>query len=360
MYSDNRLGEEKIRLANLNKNFGQVIAVQEVDLTLMDEDLLSLVGPSGCGKTTTLRLIAGFDEPDSGDIMVDDVSVLNLPPEKRNMGIVFQNYALFPHLTVAENIGYGLRFQKDIPTKDRIKEMLAMVDMKELADRMPDQLSAGQKQRVSLARSLAPAPGILLLDEPLSALDQKLQQKLKLEIKRIHNELELTTLWVTHDQAQALSIADKVAVMNRGRIEQLGPPREVYSRPVNEFTARFIGKGNLLRGEVKKIGDSRASIKINGSGIMEIKIDQLELKNGDLVLLLIRPEDFDLFPAEKDNSEGLTGEIIASEFLGDSTLLHILSGNKELLVKTDRYSEREFFVGQKWAVSPTATPHIVK
>ena len=243
-----------IELSGLTKRFGE-IAVDNIDLTVASGEFFSLLGPSGCGKTTTLRLIAGFIEPSAGEIVVGDKVLSSprrtVPPEGRNMSMIFQSYALWPHMTVAENVAYGLRIRKlDKATIDgKLKAILSTTRLEALAGRYPGELSGGQQQRVSLARALVVEPETLLLDEPLSNLDANLREEMRFEIRRLHDRYRYTTVYVTHDQAEAMTTADVIAVMNHGRIEQLGAPQEIYDRPRSEFVARFIGGSNILSGK---------------------------------------------------------------------------------------------------------------
>ena len=244
-----------VELKGLTRRFGATTAVDAVSLRIEHGQLVSLLGPSGCGKTTTLRLIAGFIEPSAGEIVVGSRVVSSPartePPERRNMSMIFQSYALWPHMTVAENVGYGLTLRKldGATVRDRVRSILAIARLEALASRYPGELSGGQQQRVSLARALVVEPETLLMDEPLSNLDANLREEMRFEIRRLHDEFRTTTVYVTHDQAEAMTTADLIAVMNGGRIEQLGTPEEVYDRPRSEFVARFIGASNVLKGE---------------------------------------------------------------------------------------------------------------
>ena len=230
------------------KTFGDVRAVDDLTLEIHDGEVLSLLGPSGCGKTTTLRMLGGFEEPTSGTIYFGDVNVTDLPPYRRDVNTVFQSYALFPHLSVADNIAFGLRRKgvSKAAAKLRVDEMLSLVDLEGRGDRKPNQLSGGQQQRVALARALVNQPKLLLLDEPMSALDAKLRKTMQLELKRIQSQVGITFLYVTHDQEEAMTMSDRIVVMNRGRIEGIGSPRDVYEQPSTEFVATFLGASNLL------------------------------------------------------------------------------------------------------------------
>lgn len=323
----------EVRLTGVTKRFGEVTAVDRASFAVGEGQFLALVGPSGCGKTTILRLIAGFERPDEGDILFDGRSVLGLPPEARRVGMVFQNYALFPHMTVAENIAYGLRSRRGGDKRKRVEELLRLVGLEGLERRSPGELSAGQRQRAALARALAPEPRLLLLDEPLSALDAKLRERLRLEIRRLQRELGITTIYVTHDQEEALAISDLVAVMNQGRIEQVGSPQEVYHRPETEFVASFIGRGNLLEGVVTEVGDGRLVVRLAPQGPeIELAISAFRYRAGQGVKLLIRPERLRL-DASLENR--LRARLKGIEFLGDSSWAYLDWSGQELRVKLE-------------------------
>lgn len=323
----------QLKLKGLTKRFGEVTAVEDLTLTVSPGELLTLVGPSGCGKTTTLRLIAGFETPDSGEIELDGQSILHLPPEARGIGIVFQNYALFPHMDVFENIAYGLKFVKAPEKGKRVRELLELMELKGLERRRPAELSAGQQQRVALARALAPNPKILLLDEPLSALDVQLRERLRGEIRRIQRQLQVTTLYVTHDQEEALAISDRVAVMNLGRLEQVGTPWQVYHDPASAFVARFVGHGNLLEAQVTRIESGRVQLQLKGGQNITLLQDSApSLKIGEPVYLLVRPERLRL-NGNEENDNRIQGVVQGIEFLGDSALLHVEVDGQKWLVK---------------------------
>ncbi|HJZ07645.1 MAG TPA: ABC transporter ATP-binding protein, partial [Trebonia sp.] len=271
-----------IQLVALTKQFTEV-AVDSIDLTVDSGEFFSLLGPSGCGKTTTLRLIAGFEQPTSGRILLDGTDMSGVPPHKRNVNTVFQSYALFPFLSVFDNVAFGLRYQKlsKAETAKRVHEALDLVQMGSYEKRRPGQLSGGQQQRVALARALAIEPQVLLLDEPLSALDAKVRAQLRDEIRRIQLEVGITTLFVTHDQEEALAIADRVGVMREGHIEQLAPPTEVYSRPATSFVAEFVGLSNRLAGEVRG-----GEVHVRGCTLPLVEHD---VPDGPVVAL-VRPE----------------------------------------------------------------------
>lgn len=316
----------RLELDGVTRRFGATTAVDDVSLTVEDGEFFTLVGPSGCGKTTTLRLIAGFEAPDDGDVRFGDASMTGVPPEDRDFGIVFQNYALFPHMSVAENVAYGLRF-RDPPdgtsTEERVTELLDLVDLSGFQDRDPDELSGGQQQRVALARALAPGPSVLLLDEPMSALDARLREHLRVQVKQIQSELDITTVYVTHDQSEALAISDRVAVLNAGQIEQVGTPESIYRDPESRFVAEFVGDNNVFEGE-PPVEAEGCSIRIDG---VEFGISAaLDGRS----TLCVRPEDL-RFDCEA-NRFGVVVE--STEFLGETYRAHCDWNGRDVLVKT--------------------------
>lgn len=281
-----------LRFENVTKRFGNFTAVDHVTLEIEHGKVFSLLGPSGCGKTTLLRMAAGFETPDEGRVLLDDRDITGLPPEQRPVNTVFQNYALFPHLSVRENIGFGLKIAKlpAVQIQQEVDRMLDLVDLTAHADKMPAKLSGGQKQRVGIARALANKPRVLLLDEPLAALDLKLRQRLLVELDAIHDEVGITFLYVTHDQGEAMSISDTIAVMNQGRIEQIGKPAEIYETPRTSFVAAFIGDTNFLEGRVtESLGERFSRAEIPGLGAVMIDNDK-PVCPGDRIHLSLRPE----------------------------------------------------------------------
>src|SRR5881398_1625541 len=279
-----------LELQNLHRDFGTVKALDGIEIQLGEGEFLSLLGPSGCGKTTALRLVAGFDRPDAGAIVVDGKDITSVAPSKRDMGMVFQAYSLFPNMTARENVAFGLKIRgkKRVDRDGRVKELLELVGLGHAVDRYPHQLSGGMQQRVALARALAIESRVLLLDEPLSALDAKVRVQLREEIRRIQLELGITTLYVTHDQEEALSVSDHVAVMWGGRIEQMGTPAEMYTAPATPFVAEFFGTMNRLEGKIVADGE------VEHAG-MRLLVDAARgRQNGERVLLLIRPESLEL------------------------------------------------------------------
>ncbi|AOS46220.1 Spermidine/putrescine import ATP-binding protein PotA [Lacunisphaera limnophila] len=280
-----------IEFRGVTKRFGAFTAVRDVSLTVNTGEFLTLLGPSGCGKTTLLRLLAGFETPDEGLVLLDGEDVSHVPPYRRSVNQVFQSYALFPHMTVKENVGFGLRMQ-NIPAPEaeaRIKEALATVSLAEQADKLPHQMSGGQRQRVALARAIVCRPKVLLLDEPLSALDAKLRHGMQLELKRLQRKLGLTFVFVTHDQEEALTMSDRIAIINHGRIEQLGNATEIYHRPRTPFAADFIGQANLLSAEIILRNGSKATVRLDTG--LELVVACTDLPVGATkALVSIRPE----------------------------------------------------------------------
>src|SRR5213596_2710563 len=305
----------RITLRDVTKRFGASTAVDGLSLEIAPGELVALVGGSGCGKTTTLRLVAGFERPDAGEVRFDDRVVNDVPPARRGVGIVFQSYALFPTMTVAENIAFGLRVARwpQPRIRDRVEELLALMHLGGLGGRYANQLSGGQQQRVALARALARRPEILLLDEPLSALDAKIRLRLRAEIRKIQQDLGVTTLYVTHDQEEALSLADRLAVMRNGRIEQVGRPEEIYARPRTDFVADFIGVSNFLACRVVSARD----------GVVDWQGERLRIAlrgghDGERVLLSLRPEKLAVVAerAPDDGRNRLHGVLEVVTFLG--------------------------------------------
>src|SRR5438309_752982 len=278
-----------LEIENLQKRFARTTAVEQVQLEVTRGEFVSFLGPSGCGKTTTLRIIAGFESPSSGAIRLDGVDITHRPPHQRNVGMVFQSYAVFPNMTVAENVGFGLKVAKKpaADIKQRVEEMLNLIKLPALGNRYPYQLSGGQQQRVALARALAIRPQVLLLDEPLSALDAKIRVSLRLEIRSIQRELGITTIYVTHDQEEALSLSDRIVVMSAGRVEQIGTPSEIYNFPTTEFVAQFVGTLNTLKTRVRSAAEGR--LLVDGQEI-QIAHSLDGARDGDELAVSLRPE----------------------------------------------------------------------
>jgi iron(III) transport system ATP-binding protein len=310
----------RILIQNLSKTFGETTALKKISLEIRSQELFFLLGPSGCGKTTLLRTIAGFYEPDAGEVLFGDRSMTRVPPHRRNAGMVFQNYALWPHLSVAENVSYGLEV-RSVPAaekKQRLAEALAIVQMEAYADRTPNQLSGGQQQRVALARALVIKPDVLLLDEPLSNLDAKLRLEMREEIRRIHAQTRITTIYVTHDQKEALSLADRMAVLRDGVVEQVGDPRTVYRAPANRFVADFIGESNWFPAVVAEVRDDALWLK-TAQGTFRTTT-QRRLAPGQKVLLGFRPEAVQIGPHEVN---AFPTTIAGVSYLGEIEQYHL-------------------------------------
>lgn len=305
-----------VSLHSVSKHFGDFVALEEVSFEIADNEFFTLLGPSGCGKTTLLRMIAGFESTTSGSIALYGDEIGSLPPHKRPINTVFQNYALFPHMTVAENIGFALKMlgwgQSEIT--ERVENMIEMVQLKEFAERAPSQLSGGQQQRVALARAMAPRPKVLLLDEPLSALDLKLRQEMRSELKTLQRETGITFTFVTHDQEEALSMSDRIAVMSAGKVQQIGTPREIYEAPSNRFVADFIGETNLLNARVTSVEGSKLSCMLESGGDWTA-LSVGHVTPGQSGTLSIRPEHLRL-SLEKTEQASLSGRVEDTVYIG--------------------------------------------
>jgi putative spermidine/putrescine transport system ATP-binding protein len=335
-----------LELQNLHRDFGSVKALDGIEIELGEGEFLSLLGPSGCGKTTALRLVAGFDRPDAGRIVVDGKDITNISPNKRDMGMVFQAYSLFPNMTARQNVEYGLRIRRKDKSdrRKRVSDLLELVGLGHAADRYPHQLSGGMQQRVALARALAIEPRVLLLDEPLSALDAKVRVQLREEIRRIQLELGITTLYVTHDQEEALSVSDHVAVMYGGRIEQMGSPAEMYSAPATPFVAEFIGTMNRLEGTVVEGGVEHGGITL------EVEAARRRPR-GQRVLVLVRPETVEVERVEGRLAAAntLVGDVVTQTFLGPVTRLKILGDGVDVIADVPTQKALALPVGTKVA-----------
>ena len=321
-----------LQINNVSKTFGSTDAVKGFNLTIEKGELVSFLGPSGCGKTTTLRMVAGFEVPSGGSIVINNEDITHTPPNQRDVGMVFQSYALFPNMTVSDNIGFGLKVAKKTSEeiKSRVKEMLGLINMPEYGDRYPSQLSGGQQQRVALARALALRPEVLLLDEPLSALDAKIRVSLRSEIRSIQKKLGITAIYVTHDQEEALSISDRVVVMYEGQMEQVGTPFEIYNFPQTTFVASFVGTLNAVEAEVI---DPKANIlRINGIQLQAAKGLENN-KSGDKVTIAIRPERFS-FASEQKKANMLDAVIENITFLGSIVRIQVKVANTEFHMDT--------------------------
>lgn len=333
-----------IEIRNVTKCFGAVIAVDNVSLTVRPGEFLTLLGPSGCGKTTLLRLVAGFETPDAGVVLLDGNEVTNMPPYRRNVNQVFQSYALFPHLSARENIAFGLRMQ-NLPAREiaeRVAESVALVSLQGCEDRMPHQLSGGQRQRVGLARALAPRPAVLLLDEPLSALDARLRQSMQLELKQLQRRLQTTFVLVTHDQEEALAMSDRIALIHRGRIEQIGTVHEVYHRPATAFAADFIGQANLLEAELVAREGAAVQMRLDGGLVLRIPAAAWPT-DAARAQVSLRPEKIHLGNASLGGENVFEAQVVEEIFKGPTGrfLLMTTSGTRLTALAANESALRE-------------------
>ncbi|MBW2202086.1 MAG: ABC transporter ATP-binding protein [Deltaproteobacteria bacterium] len=347
-----------VALLNITKRFGKgeeiIKAVDRVSHEFEAGKLTALLGPSGCGKTTTLRCIAGFYQPEEGDILVDGKRVNHLPPYSRPTGTVFQNYALFPHMTVFENVAYGLRVKKlpEPEIKQKVAQGLEILQLSGMEDRRPDQLSGGQQQRVAIARVLVNEPQVLLFDEPLSNLDAKLRVYMRGEIRNLQERLEITAIYVTHDQEEAMSISDTMLVMNQGRVEQVGSPLDIYRKPATEFVADFIGMTNFLRGTIKSTGDPRMRVSIYNVSFELPADDRFDV--GEVVTIVARPEAIRF---SEGGEAAFNGTIHSAFFLGSLVRYEIAVGDGDLITMDDSNPVRLLSKGSK--VKVEIIPHSV-
>ena len=331
-----------IELRGVDKSFEDTIALEGIDLSISNGEFLTLLGPSGCGKTTILRILSGFETPDQGDVSIGGQRMNDVPPERRQVNTVFQNYALFPHMTVRDNVAFGLRMQScpKGEIEGRVLEALRMVHLEQYADRRPHQLSGGQQQRVAIARAVVNKPLVLLLDEPFSALDYKLRRDIQLEIKRLKRLLGITFVFVTHDQEEAFAMSDRVVVMNQGRIEQIGTPQEIYEEPSNLYVARFVGEINILPARIM-------SVPGEGIYIADISGRRFTLRTsrpfaaGDRVNVLLRPEDIRVYAHDDERPEGpyLTGRIEETVYKGATVDISIALDSGETLSVAEFFNE---------------------
>ena len=344
-----------VELVQVTKRFGDVVAVDDLSLTIQEGEFFSLLGSSGCGKTTTLRLIGGLERPDHGDILISGEVVNDQPPYERNSNIVFQNYALFPHLTIEDNIAFGLRLKSrrvaEPEVKRLVEEALQLVHLEGLGARRPNQLSGGQQQRVALARALILRPKVLLLDEPLGALDRTLRKAMQIELRRIQHEVNITFVYVTHDQEEAMSMSDRVAVMQEGKFEQIGTPREIFQTPQTQFVADFMGASNIFSGKVIAVTADTAdhasghTIQIETeTGLRVISCSDRETSTGASVSFSIRPEAVRVLPGGRDSSaeNEFDGRIVGRVYLGDVTELEVaLAENSSITCRIQSRVDQE-------------------
>ncbi|MDX0438081.1 polyamine ABC transporter ATP-binding protein [Sinorhizobium medicae] len=330
------MGNAFIHFDNVSKAFGVMTVVDNLELAIQQGEFVSMLGPSGSGKTTLLMMLAGFEAPSSGSISVKGKRVDALPPYKRNMGVVFQNYALFPHMTVAENVAFPLKMRgvSRSETAERVGKALDMVQLGQFHERRPSQLSGGQQQRVALARALVFEPEVVLMDEPLGALDKKLREQMQMDIRDIHHRLGLTIVFVTHDQAEALTMSDRIAIFNHGKIEQIGKPSEIYDRPTTQFVAEFIGETNLLSGRVTACRNGLLDVAVEGGQQIEVA-STAKFEPGEHVKVSVRPERIELAPAGGSANE-LSVRVSDVVYRGDHLQVIAAAASGPLVVKSTR------------------------
>jgi multiple sugar transport system ATP-binding protein len=340
----------QIVLNDVTKRFGNLTAVNGLDLEVKDGEFLVLVGPSGCGKSTTLRMIAGLETVTSGDITIGDTRVNDLDPRERDIAMVFQNYALYPHMTVEKNMGFGLQLSTDMPDaeiKERVEEAAEMMGITDLLDDKPKQLSGGQQQRVALGRAIVREPEAFLFDEPLSNLDAKLRTHMRTEISRIQNELEVTSIYVTHDQAEAMTMGDRIVILNDGELQQVGPPNEVYSNPVNRFVAGFIGSPsmNFLDVEIRDVDGRPHLVSVEGTDVFSYPIsafdESLRLESGRELELGVRPEDIRRVTDQQAGDRVQQAPVAVVEPMGSDNFLYMDVGETEWTARVDSAFEPE-------------------
>jgi spermidine/putrescine ABC transporter ATP-binding subunit len=344
--TDNKQTGAAVAIRNLRKSYGDVAAVDDVSIEIGRGEFVALLGPSGSGKSTILMSIAGFEIPSSGDILLDGRRINDQPPHSRGIGMVFQKYALFPHLTVAENIAYPLR-RRSVPREEIQRDTqraLEMVSMSDFGPRFPVQLSGGEQQRVALARALVFNPPVLLMDEPLGALDRKLRQRMQIEIKMLHREIGTTIIFVTHDQEEALSMADRIAVLDRGKLQQIGAPDELYDRPVNAFVADFIGETNLLDVELLECASDRTSVKLNGCPTALTVTGKTASPKG-MHRLGFRPEHVDIVGAD----DGMETTVVETSYAGSTISLLLALGPQHIMARVPVNK-----LGRPWSIGDKA------
>ena len=365
-YMDSKENEKPMLiLKNIHKFYGTNEVLKGVSLEVKRGELVTFVGPSGCGKTTLLRLIGGFTDISSGDIILDGQRINDLPPNLRDTRICFQNYALFPHMTVAENVGYGLKINKwpKNKTAARVRELLEMVELEAFGDRMIDKLSGGQQQRVAFARALSLEPKVLLLDEPLSNLDANLRLVMREEIRKLQERLHITTVFVTHDQFEAMAISDRLVVMKDGRIEQVGTPIEIYEKPANEFIAGFVGYVNFMEGRIASIDEkTRDAVIATEYGKIGITLEQDNVQNGDEVLMVIRPESVNISLNCGGKSQNvLCGALKSYMYAGSIAKCTVTIGDRTMII--DQYNPRDaqhFKQAERVEVEIPRSVHLLK
>lgn len=341
-----------VELKGVAKRFKDFVAAKDIDISVKSGEFLTLLGPSGCGKTTTLRMIAGFEQPTEGEVWVDGKMVNNIEPYKRDVNTVFQSYALFPHMNVFDNVAYGLRMKK-VPKaeiKNRVNKILELVQLEKFTSRKPDQLSGGQKQRVAIARALVNNPKVLLLDEPLGALDLKLRKQMQVELKHLQQELKITFVYVTHDQEEALTMSDRIIVMNGGVIEQIGSPTEIYERPRTRFIAEFIGETNIFNGSVTRIAEQWMYINCGGQ---EIKVPRKPgINTSDEVYVAIRPEKAMIQNVPDESRSVVRGVFKEKIYVGSITkLIFTLPSGQTVTVNEPEEMQGPIKIGEPFYIS---------
>ena len=328
--------ETRIAVSSLKKKYGALTVIEDLNLDIKKGEFISLLGPSGSGKTTLLMILAGFEKATSGSVSLDGTHIENLPPHKRGLGVVFQNYALFPHMTVAENIAFPLkmrRYSRSI-IKQKVQKALDMVQLSDYGKRRPTEMSGGQQQRIALARALIFEPRVILMDEPFGALDKQLREQMQLDIRDMHKRLGLTVVFVTHDQSEALTMSDRIAVFNKGNIEQIGTPLEIYEKPKTDFVAQFIGETNLIKGIVASIDDNFIRMKINDTELKVTKINSVKL--GEEIAISLRPELITLSKSPLANDNMLPGKVRDTVYRGEHTRIDVDTEIGKVIVRSDR------------------------
>lgn len=342
----------KLKISHLSKIFAKKMVIKDFNMDVDQGDFVTILGPSGAGKSTVLKMIAGFEQPSSGTITLNGSDLVPLQPYKRNIGMLFQNYALFPHMTVAQNVAFPLSIRK-VPKKEqneRVKKILEMVKLSGFEDRKPSELSGGQQQRVALSRALVFNPPLLLLDEPMAALDKQLRKHMQIEIRELHEKLGITTISVTHDQEEALTMANKVCVMRNGHVIQMADPKSIYSRPNCKFVANFIGEANVIPGVVRKVAGSHLTLAIYGKYIIDVVETNHHFHAGEDVDVVIRPEKVDIVP-ESDNEMSIAGIVEQSVYLGESIRLKVkIDDVHTILVKVFSRGEQSIQVDDRLRV----------
>ena len=334
-----------IKIKNLSKSFGDVEVLKNINLEVEEGEFFSLLGPSGCGKTTLLRILAGFEYPSEGEVFFDDANVTSLPPNLRPSNMVFQNYAIFPHINVQRNIEFGLRKENLSKAEmgERVENALKMVQLEGYENRYSNQLSGGQRQRIALARALVKQPKVLLLDEPLGALDKKLREEMQIELRNLQKSLGITFIFVTHDQEEAMTMSDRIAVMDEGNILQVSPPREIYHNPKNKFVSQFIGNINILDADLKNVSNENLSIAADCFGSMQLKNYQQIIEN-DKINIAIRPEEITISKISDSNYDyNFQSNVKNISFYGESTYYYVLVNNSEKILMVSKNETKEPF-----------------